>query len=199
MHAKCGNIENAYHLFHSIPQRDSVSWNSIITRYAEHGYGKEFVQLFKQMLQIGIDLDHITFISVLSMWSHTGLVNEGHEYFNSMSQDYNLVLGIEHYACIIDILGWACLLNETEDYINTMPYEPNAGIWGAFLSSCRIHGNMELAIRVAGFYVLLPNIYATVCVAFKYLCLWIVCVAFKYLFHCGKVGRCRKGEKNDER
>ena len=52
-----------------------------------------------------------------------------------MIKDYNLVPGIEHYACIIDLLGRAGLLNEAEDYINTMPYEPNAGIWGALLSA----------------------------------------------------------------
>ena len=130
MHAKCGNIEDAYHLFHGIPKRDSVSWNSIITGYSEHGYGKEVLQLLKQMLQIGIDLDHITFIIVLSACSHTGLVNEGFKYFNSMIKDYNLVLGIEHYTCIIDLLGRAGLLNEAQDYINTIPYEPNVGIWG---------------------------------------------------------------------
>ena len=50
MLAKCGNIEYAYHLFHSMPKRDSVSWNSIITGYAKHGYGKEVLQLFKQMI-----------------------------------------------------------------------------------------------------------------------------------------------------
>ena len=122
MLAKCGNIEYAYHLFHNMPKRDSVSWNSIITGYVEHGYGKEVLQLLKQMLQIGIDLDHITFISVLSVYIHTSLVNEGREYFNSISRDYNLVLGIEHYACIIDLLGRAGLLDEAEDYINNMPY-----------------------------------------------------------------------------
>ena len=174
MHEKCGNIEDAYHLFHDIPKRDLISWNSIIIGYVEHGYGKEVLQLFKQMLQTCIDLDHITFISVLSACSHTGLVNEGCKYFNSMIKDYNLVPGIEHYACIIDILGRADLLNEAQDYINTIPYEPNAGIWGALLSACRIHGNLELAIRVARLFVLLPNIYATVCVAFKYLCLQIL-------------------------
>ena len=88
-----------------MPKRYSVSWNSIITGYAKHGYGKEVLHLFKQMLQTGIDLYHITFISVLSACIHIGLVNEGCKYFNSMIKDYNLVPGIEHYACIIDLLG----------------------------------------------------------------------------------------------
>lgn len=172
MYAKCGNIKDAWTLFDTMPEHDSVSWNSIITGYAEHGYGKVVLKLFKQMLQTGSNPDHITFISVLSACSHTGLVNEGRQYFNSMSQDYNLEPGIEHYACMIDLLGRAGLLNEAEDYINSMPYEPNVGIWGALLNACRIHGNLELAIRAAGhlfeleiydsgLYVLLSNIYAT--------------------------------------
>ena len=112
MYEKCGNIEDEYHLSHGIPKRDSASWNYIITRYVEHRYGKEVLKLFKQMLQKGIDLDHITIISVLSACSHTGLVNEGCKYFNSMIKDYNLVPRIEHYACIIYLLGRAGLLNE---------------------------------------------------------------------------------------
>ena len=57
------------------------------------------------MLHACIDLDHITFISVMSACSHTGLVNEGCKNFNSMIKDYNLVPGIEHYEFIIDLLG----------------------------------------------------------------------------------------------
>ena len=98
---------------------DSVSWGSI-KRYAENGFGKEILQFFQQMLQTFINPEHTMFISVF--------VHEGRWYLNSLSQDYNLKTWIEHYACKINLLGWAGLLNDAEDYNNNMMYEPNVGI-----------------------------------------------------------------------
>eukprot|EP01018_Ginkgo_biloba_P035646 Gb_29801 [translate_table: standard] len=172
MYAKCGSIEDAHHMFYKMPEQDLVTWNAMITGYAEHGHGKEVLQFFETMLRTGVKPDHITFISVLSACSHTGLVDEGWRYFNSMSQDHCIMPRIEHYACMIDLLGRAGLLHEAEDCINNMPFKPNVGVLGALLSACRIHGNIELGKRAAeclfdletkdsGLYALLSNIYAT--------------------------------------
>jgi pentatricopeptide repeat protein len=124
------------------------------------------------MQQTGMNPNHITFVSVLSACSHTGLIDEGRQYFDSMSQDYQLTPGVKHYTCMVDLLGRAGRLDEAEDIIRKVPVEPDAGLWGALLGACRIHGNIELGERVAarlfeiepenpGYYVLLSNIYAT--------------------------------------
>jgi hypothetical protein len=81
MYAKCRTIEEECHLFHGMLESDSVSWDSI-TRYDENGYRKYILKFFQQILQTFINPEHTTFISVF--------VHEGHWYFNSLSQDYNL-------------------------------------------------------------------------------------------------------------
>ncbi|CAL2275095.1 unnamed protein product [Prunus armeniaca] len=99
------------------------------------------VELFSEMIQIGINLDDITFISVQSACSHGGLVDEGRKFFNSMRKMYEIEPKLEHYACLFDLLGRAGLLDEAEETVEWVP--------SALLSACRIHGDVEMGERVA--------------------------------------------------
>eukprot|EP01018_Ginkgo_biloba_P018851 Gb_21567 [translate_table: standard] len=171
MYAKCGNVEIALQLFEKSSTRDVVSWNAMIAGYGMHGHGEEALALFSQMQQTGLKPSHITFVSVLSACSHAGLVDEGWQYFDSMVRDYYITPTMEHYACMVDILGRAGRLDEAQDFIKNMPLEPGIRVWGALLGACRIHCNIELGEHVAkhlfvlepeksGCYILLSNIYA---------------------------------------
>eukprot|EP01018_Ginkgo_biloba_P007202 Gb_06523 [translate_table: standard] len=171
MYAKCGCIECAQEVFKRMSKRDVISWNAMIAGCAQHGNGKYALQLFKQMQQTGMKPDHITFIGILSACSHVGLVDEGLQYFYSMSGDHGITPSLEHYACMVDLLGRAGRLNEAEEFITTMPFEPPASVWRTLLGACRIHGNMDLGRHAAecllelepedtAIYVLLSNIYA---------------------------------------
>lgn len=171
MYAKCGRIEDSHRIFDSMSARDVVAWNAMIAGYGKHGYARKALQLFEQMRQSGIRPTRISFTNVLSACSHAGLVDEGCYYFNSMTQDYNIIAESEQYACMVDLLGRAGRLDEALAFIQKMSIEPTADVWGALLASCRIHGNMWLgklaAERLfklrpdrAGTYVALSNIYS---------------------------------------
>ncbi|CAL1404244.1 unnamed protein product [Linum trigynum] len=41
MYARCGAIDESKRIFWSMPKHDVVSWNSLLTACAHHGYGKE--------------------------------------------------------------------------------------------------------------------------------------------------------------
>eukprot|EP01018_Ginkgo_biloba_P007317 Gb_00862 [translate_table: standard] len=171
MYSKCGNIEDARRVFDAMSNRNLISWNAMIAGCAQHGNGKEALQLFERMQQVTIKPNNVTFIGVLSACSHRGLVDEGWHYFESMKRDHGITAGMEHYACMVDILGRAGHLGEVEDLINKMPFKPSALIWRTLLAACRIHGNLELGEHVAktllelepqdsATYVLLSNMYA---------------------------------------
>eukprot|EP01018_Ginkgo_biloba_P021393 Gb_16101 [translate_table: standard] len=173
MYAKCGNIEKARNLFHKMPQRNAVSWTSMIAGYAMHGRPKEALKLFEQMQHSGINPNHVTLVCVLSACCHAGLVDKGQHYFDCMSQYYHITPTMEHYGCMVDLLGRAGRLDEAQEFINKMPIKPDASVWGCLLGACRIHNNLELGERVAehifeldptnsGPYVLLSNMYAAV-------------------------------------
>eukprot|EP01018_Ginkgo_biloba_P020678 Gb_35168 [translate_table: standard] len=171
MYSKSGCIDNASHVFKKMPERDVVAWNAIIAGYGQHGHGKDALQLFEQMQQVGMKPDHITFVGVLVACSHVGLVDEARRYFSSMIQDHSIIPRADHYGCMIDLFGRAGHLEEAENFVKNMPFEPNASMLGSLLGACRIHKNMELGKHVAerlfelepqdaAPYVLLSNIYA---------------------------------------
>eukprot|EP01018_Ginkgo_biloba_P017290 Gb_15235 [translate_table: standard] len=171
MYAKCGSIRDAHKVFDQMPKQDEVSWNTMIAGYAHHGHGKDAIQLFEKMQQAGVKPNYITFVGVLSACSRMGLVDKGCQYFDSMSQDHGILPGMEHYACMVNLLGRSGRLYEAEDFIKEMPMEPGAVVWRTLLGACRIHGNMELGKYAAqralelepqddASHVLLSNIYA---------------------------------------
>ncbi|XP_017437066.1 pentatricopeptide repeat-containing protein At4g33990 isoform X2 [Vigna angularis] len=173
MYGECGKLEDAMSLFYEIPRETSVPWNAIISSLGIHGHGKEAVQLFKDMQADGVKADHITFVSLLSACSHSGLVDEGQWCFDLMQKDYGVKPNLKHYGCMVDLFGRAGYLEKAHNLVNNMPIQADASIWGTLLSACRIHGNAELGTLAldrllevdsenVGYYVLLSNIYANV-------------------------------------
>jgi pentatricopeptide repeat protein len=171
MYAKCGSIEDACRVFEKMSGQNVVLWTAMILGYAMNGCGKEAIQLFEEMKDYGMNPDQVTFVGVLSACCHAGLVNDGWQYFDCMSRDYNITPVMEHYCCMVDLLGRAGQLKEAEDFICKMPIKPDAAVWGSLLSACRVHTNIEIGERVAEHlcklipnnaapYVQLSNIYA---------------------------------------
>lgn len=171
MYAKCGNLETAQEIFDRMISRDVSSWNTIIMAYAIHGFGTKSIYLFSKMRDKGIQPNESTFVSLLTACSVSGMVNEGWKYFNSMKLDYGIDPGIEHYGCMIDLLGRKGNLDQAKIFIEEMPLVPTARIWGSLLTASRNNRNIELAELAAerilalehdntGCYVLLSNMYA---------------------------------------
>ncbi|CAK9867352.1 unnamed protein product [Sphagnum jensenii] len=171
MYAKCGSMEDACRVFNSMPSHDVVSCNALLGGFAMHGQGKEALVHFERMCEEGVHPDDITFVCLLSACSHSGFVDEGLRFYALMTTVYRIPAKLEHYTCMVDLLGRAGHLQEAENIIQGMPCKPNAAIWMALLGACRIHGNVEMgehmAKRVlelepknAAGFVLLSNLYA---------------------------------------
>ncbi|XP_052207687.1 pentatricopeptide repeat-containing protein At1g53600, mitochondrial-like isoform X2 [Diospyros lotus] len=145
MYSKCGNISEACRIFESIADPNIVSFNSMITGFAQNGHGKEAVELLKKMRDGGKEPNDITFLGVLSACTHTGLVEEGWNCFKAMKSSHNMEPGLDHYACMVDLLGRAGLLDEAVKLIDSMPFQPHSGVWGALLGASRTHFRLDLA------------------------------------------------------
>lgn len=170
MYSKCGIVEDARKAFEATPKDTSITWNSIMFGYAQHGQGKAALDLFFLMRDSNVKLDHITFVAVLTACSHIGLVEEGCSILKCMESDYGICPRMEHYACGIDLLGRAGRLEEAKALLEAMPFEPDAMVWKTLLGACRSCGDIEMATQVASrvlelepeehcTYVLLSNMY----------------------------------------
>lgn len=171
MYARCGELELGRRVFSQMGKRDVVAWNSMISSYGIHGFGRKALEVFEEMLSSGISPSIVSFVSILGACSHSGLVEEGKVIFSSMLDKHGIRPTVEHYACMVDLLGRANQLDEAAKIIQEMRIEPGPKVWGSLLGSCRIHGNVKLAERAsrrlfelepvnAGNYVLLADIYA---------------------------------------
>ncbi|CAN1229791.1 Pentatricopeptide repeat-containing protein At1g28690, mitochondrial [Linum grandiflorum] len=92
-----------------------------------------------------VEPNHVTFLAVISACGHGGLVAKGREIFDSMERDYSLKPKMEHYACMVDLLGRAGCLQEAWEVVMAMEERPNSDVWAALLNSCNFHGNVEMA------------------------------------------------------
>ncbi|KAH7521105.1 hypothetical protein JRO89_XSUnG0111900 [Xanthoceras sorbifolium] len=173
MYIRCGNITSAREYFNRMLVRDIVTWTSMIEGYGIHGLGYESLNLFKQMVESGISPNSVTFLSLLSACSHSGLVRKGGEVFYCMKWRFGIEADLDHYTCMVDLLGRSGKLKEALAIIIKLVVFPDSRIWGALLASSRIHGDRKLGEYVAqrlmelepdnvGYYTLLCNIQASV-------------------------------------
>ncbi|KAK9272691.1 hypothetical protein L1049_003068 [Liquidambar formosana] len=152
--------------------RNIISWTSIITGFAKHGFARRALEMFHEMLKTGIKPNEITYVAVLSACSHVGMISEGWKQFNSMYKEHGISPRMEHYACMVDMFGRSGFLVEAIEFINSMPFKADALVWRTLLGACQVHGNTELGKHAAkrileqdphdpAAYILLSNLYAS--------------------------------------
>ncbi|XP_019172163.1 PREDICTED: pentatricopeptide repeat-containing protein At5g44230 [Ipomoea nil] len=172
MYSKCGSVEDAYDVFEKMREKNVFSYSSMILGFAMHGHANSALNLFEQMLRTNVKPNDVTFLGVLLACSYSGLVEQAKRYFDLMEKKYGIEPAVNHYSCMVDVLGRAGELEQALELIRNMPIKPNGGVWGALLGACRIHGNPDVAEVAAnhlfelepdgiGNYVLLSNIYAS--------------------------------------
>lgn len=170
MYAKCGSLHDGDVVFRRMPARDVVSWNSMISGLSQNGRGAEALELFEEMLLEGTKPDYVTFVNILSACSHIGLVDKGWHYFRMMYKKFGVVPGVDHHACMVDILGRAGQLSEAKEFIQSATIDHGMSLWRILLSACRNYRAyelgayageklMELGSQESSAYVLLSSIY----------------------------------------
>lgn len=176
MYSKCGCLNSALSIFTRMKEKNILTWTAMATGLAIHGKGKEALVLFDAMGAYGIKPNAVTFTSLLLACCHAGLVEEGLHLFHSMSK-FNVVPQMQHYGCIVDLLGRTGLLKEAYEFVKGMPVEPDAILWRSLLSASKIYGDVTMGEKVGKLllhrqpepsldvtsedYVALSNIYAS--------------------------------------
>ncbi|KAF8409588.1 hypothetical protein HHK36_005666 [Tetracentron sinense] len=171
MYGKTGCLGNALKVFKRMVVKEVCTWNAMISSLASNGREKQALEMFEKMSVEGLHANEVTFVAVLTACARAKLVEPGLGLFQSMFHDFGVVPRMEHYGCVVDLLGRAGLLKEAVEFIKRMPFEPDATVLGALLGACKVHGAVELGNYVGrrllelqpqhcGRYVVLSNIYA---------------------------------------
>ncbi|XP_057519994.1 pentatricopeptide repeat-containing protein At1g33350 [Amaranthus tricolor] len=171
-YGKCGCLKEARRVFNITIDKSLATWNAMINCYALHGQSTSALDVFEDLMQIGNDVrpDEITFVGLLSACTHGGLVEKGYYYFDLMTKVYGIEHQIQHYGCIVDLLGRAGRFGEVMGIINGMKIKADEMIWSSLLNGCKIHGNIHLAEfaisklieidpRNGGYISMLANLY----------------------------------------
>ncbi|KAK7256994.1 hypothetical protein RIF29_30648 [Crotalaria pallida] len=139
MYEKCGVIGNALDVFNIIDRKDVFTWNTIINGMAMHGHAADALSLFDHMKNAGVKPDEVTSVGVLSACVLMGLVRDGFSFFQSMVDHYSIVPQIQHYGCMVDLLGRAGLLDQAVNFVDDSVVE--------FYSLDEIHPETENIFR----------------------------------------------------
>ncbi|KAL5168547.1 Pentatricopeptide repeat-containing protein [Glycine soja] len=130
MYAKRNQGNLSYKVFMGTSKKRTAPWNALLSGFIQNKLAREAIELFKQM--------------------HAGLVDEGFSLFNFMLKQHQVIPHVDHYTCIVDLLGRTGRLNDAYNPIRTMPITPNHAVWGALLGACVIHENVELGEAAVG-------------------------------------------------
>lgn len=146
MYAKCGSIDMAADVFERMRERNVFSWSAMVRGFAAHGFAKKAFHCLERMqVEDGFRPDGVVLLGVLTACTHAGLLKEGQFLLDNMEEQYGIVPKHEHYSCVVDLLCRAGQLDNAIQLIRRMPMKPLASVWGALLSSCRTHKNVEIA------------------------------------------------------
>ncbi|KAK1384978.1 putative Tetratricopeptide repeat-like superfamily protein [Heracleum sosnowskyi] len=172
MYCKCGFLQLGVNLFNCMMEKNAVTYNTIISSHGIHGCAENAFSFFHQMKAARVKPTKLTFIALLSACSHAGLVDRGWSLFNSMVNHYGMQPDMEHYSCMVDLLGRAGQIEEACNFISRMPIKPENDIWLGLLGACRLHNKLQLAKEVgdhilqtgstdSGCHILMSNLYAS--------------------------------------
>ncbi|WCJ23158.1 Tetratricopeptide repeat (TPR)-like superfamily protein [Euphorbia peplus] len=131
MYAKQGKLDCAFMVFNQMPDKDVISWTSLITGYSYNGSHEEAIKLFCNMRIVGVFPDQIALASVLSACAELTVMEFGQQVHaiiirsglgSSLSVDNSLLSmyakcgSIEDASCVFnsmqtqDVISWTALI-----------------------------------------------------------------------------------------
>ncbi|KAI8539689.1 hypothetical protein RHMOL_Rhmol09G0202400 [Rhododendron molle] len=171
MYAKCGRLSDARRVFDNLLSKNLVSWNTMLVGYAQHGFGREALEIYDIMQKDGVEPNDITFVGVLSACGHVGLLEEGLHYFDSMTKIYGIPPRMDHLACVVGLFARKGQTKGAYDFIKRFPMEPDKVVWRCLMSGCKTNKDLGLGKYAAekilsidpddmSAHIMLSNIYA---------------------------------------
>eukprot|EP00250_Pteridium_aquilinum_P020361 c24790_g5_i2 orf=226-3333(+) len=171
MYIKCDCLDDAQYVFNALQHRNEVSWGAMVVAHAQHSNFSMTRQCLKGMVEEGFMPDEILFTDILSACRRSGQFKEGRKFFRLMREVYDIKPSIEHFGCMVNLLGEGGFLVQAEELLDILPIPPDSVAWLSCLAACRAQRNVELGLKcftevirldpgMGMAYVLMSSIYA---------------------------------------
>lgn len=138
LYARCGQLAEARQIFDKMPARTVVSWNSMLSAYAERSCLDETLKLFVWMRRARFEPDEATFVVLLSAAAETsnlGLGKWAHGRLIEMAVSMNVQLG----TALVDMYAKSGAIGSARRVFERMP-ERNVWTWSSMILGLAQHG-----------------------------------------------------------
>ncbi|XP_021741657.1 pentatricopeptide repeat-containing protein At1g08070, chloroplastic [Chenopodium quinoa] len=145
MYAKCDDLETAWTLFEGLPQKNLISWNVMIGGYTHGSLYKEALCLFREMLELEVVPNDVTFLSVLPACAHLGALDYGkwiHAYIN---RNFSHLTNPALLTSLINMYAKCGDIEAAKQVFDRMETRSLAS-WNALISGLSMHGDANHAL-----------------------------------------------------
>ncbi|XP_042387378.1 pentatricopeptide repeat-containing protein At4g13650-like isoform X2 [Zingiber officinale] len=146
LYARCGRTKEAYSVFDSVKIKDEISWNGLISGFAQSGSWEEALKVFERMDKYGVRANMFTFGSALSASANMAEIKQGKQiHARIIKTGYDCE--IEAGNALISLYAKCGLIEDAKTEFFIMP-ERNEISWNAMITGYSQHGHGHDALKL---------------------------------------------------
>lgn len=146
MFGKCGDLLSARRIFDRMQSKDVITWNALITGYAQNGMSSEAINLFHSMKEAGVKPDMTTLASVLPACASIGALDLG-KWIEIYASERGLLQNVFVSTALLDMYAKCGSLDDALRVFEEMPVK-NEVSWNAMISAFAFHGRAQEALSL---------------------------------------------------
>ena len=146
MYAKCGCLHEAQEVFDGLSTRTIVSWNALISGYAQHGVNEKALSCFQKMREEGLAPDAITFVCILKSCSSMGNIEMGEEICAEICKTGLLRKDMLLQTALVDMYAKCGMIEKSRQMFDEPP-KRSIESWNALISGYINHGLINEALE----------------------------------------------------
>jgi pentatricopeptide repeat protein len=146
LYARCGRIKEAYLEFEKIDAKDSISWNGLISGFAQSGYCEDALKVFAQMNRAKLEASFFTFGSAVSAAANIANIKQGKQ-IHAMIIKRGFDSDIEVSNALITFYAKCGSIEDARREFCEMP-EKNDVSWNAMITGYSQHGYGNEAVNL---------------------------------------------------
>ncbi|PKU85011.1 putative pentatricopeptide repeat-containing protein At3g23330 [Dendrobium catenatum] len=139
-------MESVRKLFDEMPERDVVSWNTVIGGDVENGLYVEALRMVMEMISVGLRPDSFTLSTVIPIFAELGNVSKGkeiHGYTIRNGLDREVFIG----SSLIDMYAKCTLVEYSYRVMGFLP-NPDAVAWNSIIAASVQNGQFDEGLRL---------------------------------------------------